>query len=71
MRSFKKNGVFLTEVDGRVFKTNNSMPDSLDEFENKQVIIDVEMFQDNTYEIVLYRYGEPKPRKLKLFYKTE
>ena len=69
IRSFKKDNVFLQEIDGIKLLHTNDRPQSEDEFDNKHVIIDVELV-DLSYDITIYRWGEPTPRKLKLQYKT-
>jgi hypothetical protein len=70
IRSFKKDGVYLDELDGLVLQKTNSTPTSETDYDNKQVIIDVEMFVDGTYEIKLHKYSEQNPRILKLLYKV-
>lgn len=69
IRSFKKDGHFLQEIDGIKLIQTNERPQSEDEFNNKHVIIDVELLSDLSYEVTLYRWSEPQPRKLKLQYK--
>ena len=70
IRSFKKDGVYLNDVDGIELQHTNTYPSSQEEYGGKHVIVDVEMYNDNTYNIALWRYPESSPRMLKLLYKV-
>ncbi len=69
IRSVKKDGTFLSEIDSIKLYNNDDFPLSEDDFNGKQVIIDVEL-KDQEYTVTLYRWSEAKARKLKLLHKA-
>lgn len=69
IRSLKRNGRYVDELDGYPLQAVSGMPESEEVFDKKHVIVDIEQLPDFSYEIKLYRWAELKPRVLILNHK--
>ena len=70
VRSYEKDGKFIDDLDGVKLSAKSTAPGSTADFNNKKIIIDVISIGSDSFTFKFYRWGENKPRVLRLLVKT-
>lgn len=62
IRSYKQDGKFVDYIDDAKMEHTDHHPESMAEYNNKHVLIDIDVKQDNDYTFKLHRWRDSKAR---------